>query len=66
MNPKTKIILYALILVLFVVGLAFILISVFGGKPFRWTLPVGMILVLIGNIVNLVRVIKIRKNDNNK
>ena len=61
MNPKTKIILYALILVLFVVGLAFILISVLGGKTFRWTLPVGMILVLIGNIVNLIRVIKFKK-----
>ena len=66
MNKKTKLIFSAIILALFAMGLACGLIWFFGGKPNDWTLPIGMMFVLIGNILNLIRVIKLKKHDNDK
>ena len=66
MNKKTKLIFSAIILVLFAVGLAFGLIWFFGGKNNDWKLPIGMMFVLIGNILNLIRVIKLKKHNNDK
>ena len=66
MNKKTKLIFSAIILVLFAVGLAFGLIWFFGGKNNDWKLPIGMMFVLIGNMLNLIRVIKLKKHDNDK
>ncbi|MBR5682986.1 MAG: hypothetical protein IKW96_06870 [Ruminococcus sp.] len=66
MNKKTKLIFSAIILVLFAVGLAFGLLWFFGGKTNDWKLPIGMMFVLIGNILNLIRVIKLKKHDNDK
>ena len=66
MNKKTNILLSSIILVLFASGLACGLIWFFSGKPNDWTLPIGMIIILIGNILNLIRVIKLKKHDIDK
>ena len=66
MNKKTKLIFSAIILVLFAVGLAFGLLCFFGVKTNDWKLPIGIMFVLIGNILNLIRVIKLKKHDNDK
>ncbi len=66
MNKKTNIILSSIILALFVIGLACGLIWFFGGKPNDWTLPIGIIFILIGNILNLIRVTKLKKHDIDK
>lgn len=60
-NGKINIALTVVSIVLAVAGIILVLISMFAGDGYGWTLPAALACVLLGNVLNLVRIFLNRK-----
>ncbi len=60
-NGKINIALTVISIVLAVAGIILVLISMFAGDGYGWALPAALACVLLGNVLNLVRIFLNRK-----
>jgi hypothetical protein len=59
---------FAAVMILFIVGVVFLGLSMFGGNPGKHDLAIALLCITAGNVINMIQIWKRRKEskDNGK